>query len=243
MIGLMVQNKIRLFVEQELYNGNSLVVSKKEANYLFNVMRLKVGDHLHIFNNNNGEWLSKVTEKSKTTGSLECLNKIADSQKPPDVWLLFSPIKKSRTDFIVEKATEMGVAKIMPILTDHTNTTRISKDRLQLHAIEAAEQCGTNFVPEVVDLKKLSDVLDLWSKDRMIMFCDEAKKGSTEILKNSKNSWAILIGPEGGFTDHERTRLSSKNFVQNVSLGPRILRADTAVVAALTLWQSSIGDW
>ena len=94
MIGLMVQNKIRLFVEQELYNGNSLVVSKKEANYLFNVMRLKVGDHLHIFNNNNGEWLSKVTEKSKTTGSLECLNKIADSQKPPDVWLLFSPIKK-----------------------------------------------------------------------------------------------------------------------------------------------------
>jgi len=239
----MVQNKIRLFVEQELYNSNSLVISKKEANYLFNVMRLKVGDHLHVFNNHNGEWLSKVTERSKTSGSLECLNKIVDSQKPPDVWLLFSPIKKSRTDYIVEKATEMGVAKIMPILTDHTNTTRISKDRLQLHAIEAAEQCGTNFVPEVTDLKKLSDVLALWSKDRMIMFCDEAKKGSSEIIKNNKNSWAILIGPEGGFTDFERKWLVSKNFVQNVSLGPRILRADTAVVAALTLWQSSIGDW
>ena len=164
----MVQNKIRLFVEQELYNGNSLVVSKKEANYLFNVMRLKVGDHLHIFNNNNGEWLSKVTEKSKTTGSLECLNKIADSQKPPDVWLLFSPIKKSRTDFIVEKATEMGVAKIMPILTDHTNTTRISKDRLQLHAIEAAEQCGTT---NTTFIKEFCSKCESWTSYFTCRYC------------------------------------------------------------------------
>ena len=240
----MIKSKIRLFLEHQLSDGNSVVLSRKQANYIFNVMRLNTGDELRIFNSSDGEWLSTVQEKSKTSGVLLCLKKLAVSFKPSDIWFIFAPIKKTRTDFIVEKVTEMGASKIVPVITDHSNTGRISRDRLQAHAIEAAEQCGTNFVPKVSELKKLSDILASWSRSRTIWFCDETKQNinNFEMIK-TKGPSAILIGPEGGFSERERCSLLAKEFVHSISLGPRILRADTAAVVALTLWQLNNGDW
>jgi 16S rRNA (uracil1498-N3)-methyltransferase len=163
---------------------------------------------------------------------------------PPDLWLYFSPLKKVRTDFIVEKATELGVRKIIPVRTEHTNSDRISIDRLRAHAREAAEQCGGTYVPKIVELQKLNDVLNNFPTDRKILFCDEELKQSEVKLKNlEKGKWAILVGPEGGFSEIERNHLRGLKFTQSISLGPRILRADTAVVTAISLWQNYLGDW
>ena len=168
---------------------------------------------------------------------------------PPDLWLVFAPIKKARTDFIVEKAAEMGAARILPVQTAFTNSERIRQDRLQAHAVEAAEQCGGTFVPEVTDLVRLDRLLADWPEDRQLMFCDEdLAQGGSSVLPDLRpdtptQPWAILIGPEGGFSAAERTKLHALPFSHPVSLGPRILRADTAAVAALTLWQLRYGDW
>ncbi len=164
---------------------------------------------------------------------------------PPDLWLLFAPIKKARTDFIVEKAAEMGVREIRPVQTEFTNAERIRRDRLQAHVIEAAEQCGGVFVPEVRELERLDRLLQGWPEDRQLMFCDEALAGGSPVLKANQDAgpWAILIGPEGGFSEAERDRLQALEFAHPVALGPRILRADTAAVAAMTLWQMQLGDW
>jgi 16S rRNA (uracil1498-N3)-methyltransferase len=167
----------------------------------------------------------------------------APLRMPPDLWLVFAPIKKARTDFIVDKAAEMGAARIVPVQTDFTNSERVRRDRLQAHAVEAAEQCGGTFVPPVDDLRPLSRLLDDWPEDRRLMFCDEALAGPVSDLPAAPGPWAILIGPEGGFSPAERARLVNHPAAYPVSLGPRILRADTAAVAALALWQASLGDW
>jgi len=168
----------------------------------------------------------------------------APQRDPPDLWLLFAPIKKARTDFIVEKAAELGVARILPVQTDFTNSERIRQDRLQAHAIEAAEQCGGTFVPPVAELQPLARLLDGWDGARRILWADEAMAGPAETLAGlPQGSWAILIGPEGGFSEAERSRLAASPFVDRISLGPRILRADTAAVAAIALWQAALGDW
>ena len=164
-------------------------------------------------------------------------------QMPPDLWLLFAPIKKARTDFIVEKAAEMGAARILPVQTQFTNSERIRRDRLQAHAIEAAEQCGGTYVPEVTEITRLDRLLADWPEDRRLMFCDETLAGAVTSLPTDPGPWAIMIGPEGGFSDAERTRLATMPQAHVVALGPRILRADTAAVAAMTLWQSQLGDW
>ncbi|MEY8882981.1 16S rRNA (uracil(1498)-N(3))-methyltransferase [Donghicola sp. XS_ASV15] len=236
--------KIRLYVEQPLGQGQSIPLSRDQAHYLFGVMRLSVGAHVLLFDGENGEWLVEVVEAGKRGGTLTCLEQTKPLQMPPDLWLMFAPIKKARTDFIVEKAAEMGAARIMPVQTDFTNSERIRQDRLQAHAVEAAEQCGGTFVPEVTELQKLDRLLAEWPADRQLMFCDEARVGEALGLGDvSCGPWAILIGPEGGFSDVERNRLSSLAQARVVSLGPRILRADTAAVAAMTLWQQQLGDW
>ena len=247
----MGNSNVRLYVEQSLGEGQSVALTREQAHYLFGVMRLGPGDTLSLFNGRDGEWRAAVSDAGKRGGLLSCEDPSAAQGNPPDLWLLFAPIKKARTDFIVEKAVEMGAARICPVQTDFTNSERIRRDRLQAHAIEAAEQCGITYVPEVADLEKLDRLLGDWPADRALYFCDESLAGE------GASSWekyaggpgaeppasAILIGPEGGFSEAERNRLAALPFARPVALGPRILRADTAAVAALALWQSRIGDW
>lgn len=238
--------KIRLYVEHPLGAGQSIPLEKEQAHYLFGVMRQRLGGAVALFNGRDGEWQAEVTEAGKRGGTLTCIEQSKPLQMPPDLWLVFAPIKKARTDFIVEKAAEMGAARILPVGTDYTNSERIRQDRLQAHAVEAAEQCGGTYVPEVCDLQKLSQLLDHWPAERQLMFCDEAEVGNALQLAAQTHStapWAIVIGPEGGFSDKERKRLHAMEQAHVVSLGPRILRADTAVVAAMTVWQQMFGDW
>lgn len=236
--------KIRLYIDHPLAAGQPVPLEQGQAHYLSGVMRQKPGDRVRVFNGRDGEWLAELDQIGKRGGSVTPVEQSGDQQDPPDLWLCFAPIKKARTDFIVEKAAEMGAARILPVQTDHTNSERIRQDRLQAHAIEAAEQCGGTFVPPVDDLTPLSRLLDGWDDTRRILWADEALAGPAQTLAGlASGPWAILIGPEGGFSEAERTRLRSLPFVTPVSLGPRILRADTAAVAALALWQASLGDW
>ena len=238
-----VTAKIRLYLEHPLGEEQSVPLSREQAHYLFGVMRLSPGAPLLVFDGQSGEWLAEVTEAGKRGGLLHVLRKTRDLQMPPDLWLLFAPIKKARTDFIVEKATEMGAARIVPVQTEFTNAGRIQRDRLQAHAVEAAEQCGATYVPDVAEMVRLDRMLDDWDRGRRILFCDEAQAGAAPALPGEAGPWAILIGPEGGFSETERRRLHGLEFARAVSLGPRILRADTAAVAAMMLWQSALGDW
>lgn len=240
-----ISAKIRLYVEHPLGQGQSVPLNRDQAHYLFGVMRQKVGGLVLVFNGRDGEWLAEVAVAGKRGGTLLLQRQTRPMQMPPDLWLLFAPIKKARTDFIVEKATEMGAARILPIKTDFTNSERIRQDRLQAHAVEAAEQCGGTYVPEVAALQRLDQLLAGWPAGRQLMFCDEAEAGQSFELNGAigADGWAILIGPEGGFSDRERARLHGLEFTHPVSLGPRILRADTAAVAAMTLWQHHLGDW
>ncbi|MDA5558032.1 16S rRNA (uracil(1498)-N(3))-methyltransferase [Shimia sp. MMG029] len=280
----MKQAKVRLYVEQGLGEGQTIPLSKEQAHYLFGVMRMAVDDPVLLFNGRDGEWRCVVTVANKRNGELVCEAQTKPLQMPPDLWLCFAPIKKARTDFIVEKAAEMGAARIVPVNTDFTNSERIRQDRLQAHAVEAAEQCGGTYVPEVAELTKLDRLLADWPEGRQLMFCDEAEVGENLWLDTTNSGrseggseapadlpeanlrfdgggsgadriasdpisgkdgkpWAILIGPEGGFSAAERTKLRALPFAHVVSLGPRILRADTAAVAAMTLWQQALGDW
>ncbi|MEM9434314.1 MAG: 16S rRNA (uracil(1498)-N(3))-methyltransferase [Pseudomonadota bacterium] len=240
----MADAKIRLFVDHPLDTGKPVPVDRDQANYLFNVMRLTAGAKLLLFNSKDGEWLAEVAQATKRRGLLTCVSKTRALFHPPDLWLLFAPIKKARTDFIVEKATELGAARIIPVQTEFTNSERLRQDRLQAHAIEAAEQCGSTYVPDVLALQKLSHVLQNWPQDRQLLFCDEVLAGTEYGFDSAlPGKWGILIGPEGGFSDAERTRLLEMPQTKSVALGPRILRADTAAVAAMSLWQSKLGDW
>lgn len=207
-------------------------------------MRQGPGDEVLVFNGRDGEWLARIERLAKRNGELLAQRQTAPQLDPPDLWLLFAPIKKARTDFIVEKAAEMGAARILPVQTEHTNSERIRQDRLQAHAVEAAEQCGGTFVPEVADLTPLSRLLDGWDGTRRILWADEALAGPSQVLSGlPQGPWAILIGPEGGWSESERRRLSGMDCVTRIALGPRILRADTAAVASLALWQAALGDW
>ena len=241
----MADAKIRLFVEHPLGPGQPVPLSPDQAHYLFGVMRLAVGAAVLLFNGRDGEWHADVAEAGKRGGILICSVQTKQLQMPPDLWLLFAPIKKARTDFIVEKAVELGVSRIMPVQTQHTHADRIRPEKLQAHAMEAAEQCGATVVPEVAELVGLERVLASWDGARRILWCDEALAGEAPAVLDTPRGapWAILIGPEGGFSEREQQRLRGMPSVVPLSLGPRILRADTAAVAALTLWQSVLGDW
>ena len=236
--------KIRLFIDHPLAEGQAVPLTPDQAHYLSAVMRQGPGDEILVFNGRDGEWLTRIERIAKRGGDLVAQAARAPQLDPPDLWLVFAPIKKARTDFIVEKAAEMGCARILPVQTDHTNSERIRQDRLQAHAVEAAEQCGGTFVPAVGDLVALSRLLDGWDSRRRILWADEALVGPAQTLRGlPRGPWAVLIGPEGGWSESERQRLSGMDCVTRISLGPRILRADTAAVASLALWQASLGDW
>jgi 16S rRNA (uracil1498-N3)-methyltransferase len=238
----MTEARIRLYVDQALATGQPVALGEAQANYLFNVMRLVAGSRVRLFNGREGEWLAVVEHAAKRNGVLRCTAPSAPLIAPPDLWLLFAPIKKARTDFIVEKAVEMGAARILPVQTRFTNE-KVREDKLRAHAIEAAEQCEATYVPTVDDLQPLGKLLANWDTSRRILWADEGLLGRSALLNAAPGPWAILIGPEGGFSPEERSTLQALPFVTPVSLGPRILRADTAVVAALTIWQTTLGDW
>ncbi|SEM69133.1 16S rRNA (uracil1498-N3)-methyltransferase [Loktanella fryxellensis] len=243
-----MSSDVRLYVDHPLGAGQTVPLDRDRALYLFAVMRLGVGDRLTLINGRDGAWSALVAEASKRGGVLAVDAQTAPQVTPPDLWLMFAPIKKARTDFIVEKAVEMGASRILPVVTDYTNE-RARQDKLQAHAVEAAEQCGGTFVPPVDPVARLAAVLDGWgtgadTTERRILFCDEGLVGQPADLSGlAPGPWAVLIGPEGGFSPAERARLQAMPQAQAVSLGPRILRADTAAVAALTLWQVALGDW
>ena len=240
----MSEAKIRLYVDQALAAGQPVALNADQANYLFNVMRLARGAAVALFNGRDGEWLARVSEAGKRGGILISEVQTAPLRLPPDLWLIFAPIKKARTDFIVEKAVELGAARVIPVQTRHTNSERIRQDRLQAHAVEAAEQCRATYVPEVSDLVSLDKLISSFPADRKLLWCDEAMAGQAPALSGPRGAaWAILIGPEGGFSADEQARLRALPQVVPLALGPRILRADTAAVAALTLWQTALGDW
>lgn len=236
--------KIRLFVDAPL--GRGAVTVEAQAHYLANVLRCKPRDEVFLFNGRDGEWRAEIAALTKRRADLDCIEQTAPQRNPPDVWLCFAPIKKARTDFIVEKAAELGAARIQPVITRLTNSERVRTDRLQAHAVEAAEQCGGTFVPQVAEPVTLDTLLAGWPAARRLMFCDEslsAHAAQTALAEAQPGPWAILIGPEGGFSPDEAERLRSMPQTLPVTLGPRILRADTAAVAALSLWQATLGDW
>lgn len=234
--------KVRLYVEQALAEGQHVEVTQDQAHYLGHVMRLGDGAEVAVFNGRAGEWRARIVSLGKRGGTLVCEAAVAPQRDPPDLWLIFAPIKKARTDFIVEKAVELGAARILPVQTDFTNAERLRRDRLQAHAVEAAEQSGGTFVPEVADLARLDRLLAAWPAGRALLWADEGLAG-TGVTEPAPAPAAILIGPEGGFSPAERSRLAALPQIRRLSLGPRILRADTAAVAALALWQARHGDW
>ena len=197
-----VKAKIRLYVDAPLGKGQSLSLSRNQAHYLTGVMRQKAGAMVALFNGQDGEWEAELIEAGKRKAVLTCLEQSKPQKTPPDLWLYFAPIKKARTDFIVEKAAELGAARVYPVQTDFTNAERIRQDRLQAHAVEVVEQCGEIYVPPVEALQKLSTVLENWPEDRKLLFCDETLvEDATKGLQGEKDEkWAVLIGSEGGLT-------------------------------------------
>lgn len=235
--------RVRLYVDAPLGEGQSVSLGREQAHYLGTVLRLGEGAEILLFNGRDGEFRARLSEIGKRGAVALCDAQTAPLRMPPDLWLLFAPVKKARTDFIVEKAVEMGARRIQPVMTEFTNSERVRADRLRAHAVEAAEQCGATFVPELCEAVRLEALLEGWDAERRLMFCDEAAAGAPASVPEEPGPWAILVGPEGGFSERERARLRGLPFTRPVSLGPRILRAETAAVAAMALWQATLGDW
>jgi len=237
---------IRLFLPAPLYVGADIAPSPDQARYLTGVMRRAVGDAVALFNGADGEWRAVLAEVSKRG----CVLRVADQLRPqetgPDLDLVIALVKRTRLETIVEKAAELGARRVRLVITRFTNADHTNVNRLRAIAIEAAEQTGRLDVPKIVAPEKLDRLLAAWPPERKLMFCDEA--GDARPVLNAlsaaeRSPWAVLIGPEGGFSPEERDQLRAQAYVTPVTLGPRILRADTAAISALTLWQAAAGDW
>jgi len=234
---------IRLHVTTDLSTNAAVAPTLEQSRYLTQVMRLKLGDSLLVFNGRDGEWRCVIAEILKKGVILRAEVQVRPQAFGPDLELIVAVVKKSRVETIVEKAAELGAARVRLTVTQRTNVDHIRLDRLDAIAIEAAEQTGRLDVPTIGDPEKLADILDAWDPARRVMFCDETGGAPVASAINAPGPWAILVGPEGGFSPEERERLRSHPFTTAVSLGPRILRADTAAIAAMTLWQAAVGDW
>ena len=236
---------VRLFVEAPLGDGARIELNEAQAHYLLHVMRAKAGDRLALFNGRDGEWRARIVEVRKRGCVLECEARTVPLREVPDLWLVFAPIKKIPADYVVQKATELGVRVLQPVLTRRTIARRVNLERMRANAIEAAEQSGRTDVPQVRDLADFERLLGDWPTARKILFCDEAGEAppiAQALRAVPPGPWAIFTGPEGGFDPVERDRLRALPFVVPVSLGERILRADTAALAALAVWQALIGE-
>ena len=236
---------IRLFLDQVLSPGARLEPSPDQARYLTGVMRQGVGDEVLLFNGRDGEWRARLAEVSKRSCVLEAVERTREQAGTPDLELVVALVKRARLETVVEKAAELGCRRVRLAISRRTQADHTRVDRLQAIAVEASEQTGRLDVPEIVAPEKLDRILDAWPQDRRLMFSDEGGdvRPALEALPREAAPWSILIGPEGGFAPEERERLRASSFVTPVGLGPRILRADTAAISALTLWQAALGDW
>lgn len=236
----------RLYVEANLGDGAAVPLEREQANYLLNVLRLGSGDSVLIFNGRDGEWLTRIEVAGKRNASLAIERQTRPQSNGPDLHYLFAPLKRARLDYMVQKATEMGVARLQPVLTRHTVAERVNGERIRANVIEAAEQCGILRVPEVAAPERLDRVLASWDAGRRLIFCDEGAPIADPVAALREivpGQLAVLIGPEGGFAPEEREALIALPFVVRIAMGPRIMRADTAAVAALTLVNAVLGDW
>ena len=242
----------RLFLRHVLAYGARIEADRGQSNYLLNVLRLKDGDHVLVFNGTDGEWLAKIQTAGRRDCALQLVECTREQTARTDLVYLFAPLKHARLDYMVQKAVEMGAGALKPVITQHTQVTRVNLERMEANVIEAAEQCGVIAIPDVLAPQPLKDVLASWEEahpGRQLFFCDEGERTNNpmETLLALKTDTpvaaAVLIGPEGGFSEDERSLLKSLEFVTPIPLGPRILRADTAAVAALAVVQAALGDW
>lgn len=239
----------RLHVAENLVADAAIEADRAQSNYLLNVLRLKAGSSILLFNGRDGEWLADI----QPTGRKACLlvprKQLRTQPAPYDLMLCFAPLKQARLDYMVQKAVEMGAGRLQPVMTRYTQVQKLNPERMQANLLEAAEQCGILCVPTLDEPVDLETLLERWATDhpaRKLIFCDELVEGSdglTGLQSLADHPLAILIGPEGGFAEEERQLLRSKDFVHALSLGPRILRADTAAVAAMAIVQAFIGDY
>jgi 16S rRNA (uracil1498-N3)-methyltransferase len=240
---------IRLFVTPDLAAGAALALDEGQSRYLAGVMRLSVGDELLAFNGRDGEWRVRVAAVGKRQVTLAAQVQVRPQASGPDLDLVVALVKRARLEVIVEKAAELGVRRVRPVITERTNADRVRIDRLRAIATEAAEQTGRLDVPQVLEPVKLDRLLADWEQGRRLLFCDEAGDTAPALqalggeAASPTSPWGILVGPEGGFSPRERNTLRALPFATPAGLGPRILRADTAAISALTLWQAALGDW
>lgn len=236
----------RLFVDASLAAGGEVGLAREQAHYVLNVLRLGAGDPVLLFNGRDGEWLACVRPAGKRDAAMAVERQTRAQTPRCDLHYLFAPLKQARLDYMVQKAVEMGAGVLRPVLTRFTQVSRVNGDRLRANAVEAAEQCGVLGVPEVLPEARLVKVLDEWPADRLLIFCDEDAPVTDPVAALEgvpRGPMAVLVGPEGGFAPEERERLLGVPRVLRLSLGPRILRADTAAVAALAVLQAAAGDW
>lgn len=237
---------IRLFVESDLSAGASLALDPAQTHYLMHVLRRVTGDMVHLFNGRDGEWRARIERVNRSVCTVTLLDQTRVQAPEPDLWLAFAPVKRAPIDAIATKATELGVGALCPVLTQHTSVTRVNVQRLRANAVEAAEQCGRLSVPDVREPMTLGNLIAQWPADRSLMLCDEsgtAPPVADALAGRTGGKWAVLIGPEGGFAQSELDALGKLPFVTAVGLGPRLLRADTAAIAALACLQALVGDW
>ena len=236
----------RLFVEGPLSVGETRTLEREQSHYLTHVLRLGTGDRILVFDGEAGEFLAELGAAGKKTVSLSLLRQTRPQTPAGMIDYLFAPLKHARLDYMVQKAVEMGAGRLQPVRTSRTQTTRINLDRMRANAIEAAEQCGILTIPTIADEVRFDRLIGAWDPDRTIIFCDERAETQSPLVALDRvkpGPMAVLIGPEGGFSDEERDMLQRLPSVVRLSLGPRILRADTAAVAALALVQARLGDW
>lgn len=236
----------RLFIDAPLGAGKAVECTSEQAHYLLNVLRLKSQDTMLVFNGRDGEWKVTLRDTAKRRCRLIVEEQTRAQESGPDISYMFAPLKRSRLDYMVQKATELGAAHLHPVFTRRTIAGRVNLERMRANVIEAAEQCGILTIPEVAEPVPLARLLDSWDKTRRIVFCDEAAEIAdplASLARLAPGPFALLVGPEGGFTPNERESLLTYDFVTAISLGPRIMRADTAAVAALTLLNAVHGDW
>ena len=237
------QSTPRLFVETPLAPG-SIILEGPQAHYLIAVMRTKVGDPVKLFDDHSGEWLAVAADVGKRTLTLDVTQCLRPRESVPDLWLCAAPLKKGRVDWMAEKACELGVARFVPVITRRTVVDKPNTDRLRAHMIEAAEQCGRTAIPQVAAPVRLAALLRDWPAERAVFFADEnGGAPAVDSMRAHAGPAAILIGPEGGFDAEERDAIRAHPQATGITLGPRILRADTAAVAALAVVQMVLGDW